>query len=196
MRCVLSFLIVLFSTSMASATDLSTDVDCPLPSVAKILAGEDRNVTKGSELEARLLADAADGRLDELSPIEAALIAGGVETTESLRRYCRKTTALGKWVCRSIDAAMSPRDRAEAVFDFLHRRVFAWRIRIERNRFAPDARSRAVQLRHGHRSVQLPGRPRGAGMSRPTDARPRDEPRHAARRVAGRGNHLPAVVHK
>jgi tetratricopeptide (TPR) repeat protein len=45
-------------------------------------------------LERRLFADAADGRLDEFSPLAAALVASGVDNLDVLRRYEQKTKSL------------------------------------------------------------------------------------------------------
>ncbi len=74
-------------------------------------------------MEQRLFATAADGRLDELSPLAAAMIAGGVEDADSLLRYERKVVLLVEELRGSGSVAGSPREKAEAIFAFLHRRV-------------------------------------------------------------------------
>jgi tetratricopeptide (TPR) repeat protein len=74
-------------------------------------------------LEKRLFADAADGRLDAFSTLEAALVAGGVEDADSLLRYKQKTAALVDELRLSLKPDDEPRRRVEAIFDFLHRRV-------------------------------------------------------------------------
>lgn len=74
-------------------------------------------------LEERLFADAADGRLDEFSPLEAALVAGGVETVDVLRQYEQKAKSLADELRRSKTYAGTSRQQIEAVFDFMHRRI-------------------------------------------------------------------------
>ena len=119
-----------------------------------------------SVLEERLFADAADGRLDEFTPLGAALVAGGVLDDAELRHYERKAAALvdelrggakgtvpfsltrklgqsptrklgqsptrklGQSPTRKLGQSptrklgQSPREQAEAIFRFLHERVF------------------------------------------------------------------------
>lgn len=74
-------------------------------------------------LEERLFADAADGRLDEFGLLEAALIAGGVEDAEVLEGYRRRQAGLLEELGRSGGLSGPPRQRAQAVFEFMHRRV-------------------------------------------------------------------------
>ena len=74
-------------------------------------------------LEERLFADVVDGRLDEFSPLTAALVAGGVDDVDSLHRYEQKAAALADELRRSGKLTGSPRQRAEAVFEFLHGRI-------------------------------------------------------------------------
>ena len=76
-----------------------------------------------NSLEKRLFADAADGRLDEFSPLGAALVAGGADNVDELRRYERKAKTLAEELRRSDESASPPRQQVEAVFDFMHRRV-------------------------------------------------------------------------
>jgi tetratricopeptide (TPR) repeat protein len=73
-------------------------------------------------LEKRLFADAADGRLEGFSPLGAALVAGGVDNADELRRYEEKAKVLAEELRQSTDAA-EPREQVEIVFDFMHRRV-------------------------------------------------------------------------
>jgi tetratricopeptide (TPR) repeat protein len=75
-----------------------------------------------NSLEKRLFADAADGRLDEFSPLEAALVAGGVDNADELRRYEQKAKSLADELRQSDDSA-GPREQIETVFDFMHRQV-------------------------------------------------------------------------
>jgi pentatricopeptide repeat protein len=84
-----------------------------------------------SDLEARLFADAADGRLDEFSPLDAALVASGSSDCESLERYRCKTAGLVDELRRSGKCVGAPRARAESVLDFMHRRVLRGGYRIE-----------------------------------------------------------------
>ncbi len=77
----------------------------------------------GSRLEAKLFAEAAEGRLDTLTPLSAALVASGAEDAESLHRYEQKVARLVDELRRSENLYGAPRERAEAIFEFLHRRV-------------------------------------------------------------------------
>ena len=74
-------------------------------------------------LEARLFADAVDGRLHELSPLEAALVASGIDDLDSLRHYQQKAAALVDQLRSSTAPGGTPRQQVEAVFEFLHERV-------------------------------------------------------------------------
>jgi tetratricopeptide (TPR) repeat protein len=74
-------------------------------------------------LEARLFADAADGRLHGLSPLEAALVASGADNLDSLRHYQQKAAALVGQLRGSTALGGTPREQAEAIFEFLHERV-------------------------------------------------------------------------
>jgi tetratricopeptide (TPR) repeat protein len=74
-------------------------------------------------LEERLFADEADGRLDEFSPLTAALVAGGVDDLDSLHRYEEKAAVLADELRQSGRLTGSPRQQAEAVFEFLHGRI-------------------------------------------------------------------------
>ena len=76
-----------------------------------------------SERELRMLTDAADGRFDQHTLMEAALVASGIESEaawqRNLTRYERLILALRPQVAR----APSPRAKAEAVFHFMHEQV-------------------------------------------------------------------------
>jgi tetratricopeptide (TPR) repeat protein len=74
-------------------------------------------------LEKRLFADAADGRLDEFSPLAAALVASGVEDDDALRRYEQQAAALVDELWRSGVVIGTPRQQIEAIFAFMHDRV-------------------------------------------------------------------------
>ncbi len=78
----------------------------------------------GGAAERALLADVADGRLDDMSLVEAGLVASGVVWTEDLGRFGPRLEGL---VDRAREAAGagSTRDRARRVFEWLHRDVLA-----------------------------------------------------------------------
>jgi tetratricopeptide (TPR) repeat protein len=74
-------------------------------------------------LEKSLFADAADGRLEEFSLLQAALIASGVEDGEVLARYEKRQAVLLDELRRSKKFTGPPRQQAQVVFEFMHRRV-------------------------------------------------------------------------
>ncbi len=74
-------------------------------------------------LEKELFAEAAQGRLTRLSPLDAALVAGGVEDENLLRRYRDKAAALADELRRSPKLTGEPRQRAAVAFEFLHERI-------------------------------------------------------------------------
>ncbi|MCE5267384.1 MAG: transglutaminase-like domain-containing protein [Planctomycetaceae bacterium] len=74
-------------------------------------------------LETRLLADAADGRLDGFSPLGAALVASGVGDADSLQQYLKKAAALADQLQPAVRLIATERQRVEAIFDFMHQRV-------------------------------------------------------------------------
>ena len=89
-----------------------------LPRVPNVFFGEAL-----TGLEQRLFADAADGRLDEHSLLDAALVASGVDRAEALQRYARQRDALVEELRPLISPTQTPRRQAEVVFEFMHRRV-------------------------------------------------------------------------
>jgi len=73
--------------------------------------------------ETALLADAADGRLDRLPLLDAALIAGGTVEPRTIDAYHRR---FDHWIAElqvSGRVVGTERDRARAVFDHLHTRI-------------------------------------------------------------------------
>ncbi len=76
-------------------------------------------------LEKDFFDDSADGRLDEFSLLDAALVASGVRRTEDLRRYERQLARLVDELQALEREETTPRDRAEIVFDFLHQHVLS-----------------------------------------------------------------------
>jgi len=78
----------------------------------------------GPAAERALWDDAADGRLDRHSLLEAALAASGVEAAGDRDGYLRR---FEHWVAElkvSGRVTGSPRDKAAAIHDFLHERAF------------------------------------------------------------------------
>lgn len=73
-------------------------------------------------VEARLLADAADGCLDRCGLFEAALIAGGVRDQAQLEGYQARFVAWRETLAEST-AGLKPRDAARAVLAFMHREI-------------------------------------------------------------------------
>jgi tetratricopeptide (TPR) repeat protein len=73
-------------------------------------------------LEKRLFADAADGHLRQFSPLAAALVAGGVDNADELRRYEQKAKSLAEELRQSGQSGQ-PREQIETVFEFMHRQV-------------------------------------------------------------------------
>ena len=73
--------------------------------------------------EAALLADAADGRLDRIPLLDAALIAGGVSDARALETYRRR---FEHWIAEMKVSGRiigGERDRARGVLEYLHSRV-------------------------------------------------------------------------
>ena len=74
-------------------------------------------------LEVRLFADAEDGRLDELSLLEAALIAGGVRQDGQLARYRHQFAAWRNALRDSGKVTGTPYEQARAIFEYMHRDI-------------------------------------------------------------------------
>lgn len=73
--------------------------------------------------EAALLADAADGRLDRIPLLDAALIAGGASDVRALETYRRR---FEHWIAEmQVTGRITggERDRARGVLEYLHSRV-------------------------------------------------------------------------
>jgi tetratricopeptide (TPR) repeat protein len=107
------FLIVVALLAASSAT--GGGVDATSTEAVFDFAGRPENA-----LERQLFADAADGKLDEFSPLGAALVASGVDDVETLRRYEQKANSLADELRRSEEAAIAGRQRVEAIFNFMH----------------------------------------------------------------------------
>lgn len=76
-----------------------------------------------SDLEIRLFQEAAAGRCLDNSLLASALVASGVSDAEVLRRYERQVADLVAELRRSGRVTGSPRQQAQAVYEFMHRRV-------------------------------------------------------------------------
>ncbi|QDU93354.1 hypothetical protein [Lignipirellula cremea] len=77
----------------------------------------------GEPLEALLRADLLDGRLDDLTLLEAALIAGGIDDTRALNHHVEAFARVEAALRRELPDTASPQERAEIVFRFLHTNV-------------------------------------------------------------------------
>ena len=82
-------------------------------------------------LERRLFADARDGTLEEFTLLEAALIAGGVDDPAELARYGARLDACVAELRRLGTVRGTPRQQAQAIFEFLHHRLLTGGYRLE-----------------------------------------------------------------
>ncbi len=76
-----------------------------------------------SDLERRLFDKIHDGHFGRFSLLQAGLIAGGVDGDDELRRYCRRFDTFVESLRRSGKVRGTPRERAQAVFAFLHQSI-------------------------------------------------------------------------
>lgn len=83
------------------------------------------------EGESRLLADAADGRLDEIGLLDAAVIAGGAESQAELAAARRRLSALWLEVGEPLIDQMPASDRPRAILSALHRLVLTGKYKAE-----------------------------------------------------------------
>jgi tetratricopeptide (TPR) repeat protein len=74
-------------------------------------------------LEEQLFADVSHGRLEKFSPLGAALVASGVDDVDCLHRYQQKAAALADELRRLGKPTDTPRQRVEAIFEFMHQRI-------------------------------------------------------------------------
>lgn len=79
----------------------------------------------GANIERQLLDDAADGRLDQHSLIEAALIAGGTTNRAKLRELETRFESLADEISWSVSSQQTAGDRALAIRSALHQRLLA-----------------------------------------------------------------------
>jgi len=84
-----------------------------------------------SPTELRLFADAADGRWDEHGLLRAALLASGVDRPDRLDSYEAGLCRLVAELRESDTTAGTPRQQAQWVFEFMHRRILRGGYRLE-----------------------------------------------------------------
>lgn len=136
-RRVLPWILLLGLTAAASAAPRSPvmpslDLRPAVRPLAQRLAGDPHllallpDVTiQPNSAEAALLADAADGRLDEHSLLEAALVASGVEDAAARMRHVQRVSALALRLRQRCAAEPSPQRQAQLVLETLHEELLA-----------------------------------------------------------------------
>jgi hypothetical protein len=126
----------------ATADDLSSATSRNHPGAVESSCRLARDLTgEGLEdhlcrLEKRMFADAADGRLDDHSLMESALIACGVRHGKQLQGYLKKFDSLVEQLRRECGPKSSSTDsrtiaRAQIVFEFMHRHILTGEYSIE-----------------------------------------------------------------
>src|SRR5262249_34045726 len=73
-----------------------------------------------SELELKLFADAADGKLDSTSFSEACLIASGVTDPAKLKEYLAKLDAIEADARKALEGAKTTHEKGKKLLEFLH----------------------------------------------------------------------------
>jgi tetratricopeptide (TPR) repeat protein len=89
------------------------------------------NAQKLSVLEQQLFDDAADGRLDDFSLLDAALIASGVNDRAALKYYRERIAAWAGELRQFDHLDGSHRRKVEMIFEFLHRNILHGKYNIE-----------------------------------------------------------------
>jgi tetratricopeptide (TPR) repeat protein len=92
--------------------------------------------------EARLLADAADGRLDEVSFLDAVLIANGIRARSLSDELRQRFQGYVERLRSELAEIREPRQRCEAIHQWLHRHVLI-------GRYQADCTQISRALRHG-----------------------------------------------
>jgi hypothetical protein len=95
----------------------------------------------GTPAEQRLLADLSDGRLDEQSILEAALIAASTPDAELAACVEKVNDRLARW-CTRDDLQGTPRQRAAKLFELMHEELLT-------GGYCHDASNLAETLEHG-----------------------------------------------
>lgn len=126
------------ATAGALPGGTSRDREGPVESSCRLAQGL---TGKGPEdhlyrLEKRMFADAADGRLDDHSLMEAALIACGVQHRKQLQSYLKKFDSLLDQLYREDEPKISSTDsppiaRAQIVFEFMHHHILTGEYSID-----------------------------------------------------------------
>jgi tetratricopeptide (TPR) repeat protein len=84
-----------------------------------------------SDLEQRLFADAADGRLDDFSLLDASLIASGVDDADVLKHYRERIATWAEELRQNNRMDGPQRRQVEAIFEFIHRKILYGKYNIE-----------------------------------------------------------------
>ena len=87
------------------------------------LRGAHTTAETASTLEARMLHDAADGRFDQFSLLEAALVAGGAESDEQIALFRRRVEPAAADLKSRIRADADSRHKAKTALAVLHQRL-------------------------------------------------------------------------
>ncbi|MDP6553619.1 MAG: hypothetical protein QGG71_03070 [Pirellulaceae bacterium] len=90
--------------------------------------------TADTLLERQLLGDARDGRLDELSFLDASLIASGIDQPQRLLECRQRYEELSDRFRAQESQITTPRELAVAVLAFLHREILTEEYRIKTTR--------------------------------------------------------------
>jgi hypothetical protein len=84
-----------------------------------------------SEMEQRLFADVSDGKLDDFTLFDAAVIASGEDDPAAMVRYRERMAAWVEELRQTAGINESPRKQVELIFDFLHSKVLCGKYDIE-----------------------------------------------------------------
>lgn len=101
-----------------------------VPGDASCGAIPDLPVSRPGPLESRLLADARDGRWDEFSLFEAALVASGIEREDELARRRLQFASICDGFAEAI-LADKPSDRVKAAFELMHGQILTGEYRAQ-----------------------------------------------------------------
>jgi len=117
---VVCFAMALATSTGGTAAWAARLLVAPLPAVAVRASTGSLLPVSLSPLEERLFDDAADGRLDEHSLLAAAMVAGGETDPARIEHDQRRVDALVETWRASEAVSGPPRQRAAAVFEFMH----------------------------------------------------------------------------
>lgn len=159
----------------------------PLPPSDKIIQHKDSwpGVQASlSVLEQQLFTDAADGRLDDFSLLGAALIASGVDDPSTIRHYEERVAGWASELRKQGCLDHAPRQQAEAIFAFLHRRILHGGYHIECSDLRQALDEGRFNCVSAYSAVRLSGGQTRSRLLRPGNARPCLKPGLFARRIA------------